>query len=51
MDALSINDLEDLLEKGHNLLEDLWKHEPPYPKDRMKHLMDIIGEFGCNYLQ
>ncbi|XP_074038391.1 dynein cytoplasmic heavy chain beethoven [Leptinotarsa decemlineata] len=55
IDALSINDVEDLLEKSHNVLDDLWRHEPPFPKDRIKHLMDIIGsdvwKFSSNQLK
>lgn len=31
------------MEKAHNVLDDLWRHEPPYPKDRIRHIMDIIG--------
>ncbi|KAG5867052.1 hypothetical protein JTB14_004846 [Gonioctena quinquepunctata] len=43
IDALSINDVEDLLERGNNVLDDLWRHEPPFPEDRIRHIMDIIG--------
>jgi len=35
--------VEDLLEKCHNILDDLWRCDPPYSSDRMKNLMDVIG--------
>ncbi|XP_018579489.1 cytoplasmic dynein 2 heavy chain 1 [Anoplophora glabripennis] len=55
IDGLPINDVEELLEKAHNILDDLWRHEPPYPKDRIKHIMDIIaadvGKFTIVHLK
>ncbi|CAG9863949.1 unnamed protein product [Phyllotreta striolata] len=43
IDALSCADVEELLEKSHNVLDDLWKNEPPFPKHRITHIMDVIG--------
>uniref|UniRef100_A0A6P7FU93 Cytoplasmic dynein 2 heavy chain 1 n=1 Tax=Diabrotica virgifera virgifera TaxID=50390 RepID=A0A6P7FU93_DIAVI len=43
IDALSTIDVEDLLERSHTVLDDLWKNDPPFPKDRIKHIMDIIA--------
>lgn len=43
LDALPLLDVEDTLESAHNVLDDLWRHEAPYPKNRIEHLMDIIG--------
>lgn len=45
LDVLSLKDFESLLEKSYNCLDDLWKYDTPYPNERMKHLMEIIGEF------
>ncbi|CAH0554579.1 unnamed protein product [Brassicogethes aeneus] len=50
LDALSFMEVEDTLERAHNVLDDLWRHEPPYPKDRIKHLMQIIGQDICKYI-
>ncbi|KAK9747136.1 Dynein heavy chain, N-terminal region 1 [Popillia japonica] len=43
LDALPLPEVEDLLENAHNILDDLWRHEPPYPKARMEHLMEVIA--------
>ncbi|KAJ8913450.1 hypothetical protein NQ315_013829 [Exocentrus adspersus] len=43
IDGLPTTEVEDLLEKSHNVLDDLWRHEPPYPKERLKHIMNIIA--------
>nr|XP_022905741.1 cytoplasmic dynein 2 heavy chain 1 [Onthophagus taurus] len=43
IDALPIIEVEDLLENAHNTLDDLWRHEPPFPKVRMENLMEIIA--------
>ncbi|GJQ81470.1 btv [Trypoxylus dichotomus] len=43
VEALPLPEVEDLLENAHNVLDDLWRHEPPYPKGRMEHLMEIIA--------
>ncbi|CAH1183888.1 unnamed protein product, partial [Phaedon cochleariae] len=55
IDALSINDVEDLLERAHNMLDDLWRHDPPYPKDRIRPIIDIIAsdvwKYSCNQLR
>lgn len=52
LEALPLSDIEDTLEGAHNILDDLWRHEPPYPKMRIEHLMDIIGKIDifCIYL-
>ncbi|XP_056634261.1 cytoplasmic dynein 2 heavy chain 1 [Diorhabda sublineata] len=55
IDALSTADVESLLEKSHSVLDDLWRNDPPYPKDRMKHIMDIIAselqKYHCHKLK
>lgn len=46
LDCLSMQDVLELIEMTLDVLDDLWKQsefEPPYPENRMKHLMDIIG--------
>ncbi|XP_066245842.1 cytoplasmic dynein 2 heavy chain 1 [Euwallacea similis] len=43
IESLPINEVDDLLEKCHNTLDDLWRCNPPFPKDRIKNLMDIIA--------
>ncbi|KAK5644080.1 hypothetical protein RI129_007925 [Pyrocoelia pectoralis] len=43
LDALPLSDVEDLLENAHNVLDDLWRHDPPYPKARVQYLMDLIA--------
>lgn len=45
LDALQLIEVEDALEGAHNVLDDLWRHEPPYPRHRMQHLMDVIGRY------
>ncbi|XP_030763708.1 cytoplasmic dynein 2 heavy chain 1 [Sitophilus oryzae] len=43
IEALPLNEVEDLLERCYNALDDLWRQDGHYPKERMKHLMDLIG--------
>ncbi|XP_044749353.1 cytoplasmic dynein 2 heavy chain 1 [Coccinella septempunctata] len=43
IDTLTPYEVEEVLELGHNVLDDLWRHKPHYHKDRMKNLMDIVG--------
>lgn len=43
IDTLTFDDVEDLLERAHYALDDLWRNEPPYPKERMRNLMDVIA--------
>ncbi|XP_050308266.1 cytoplasmic dynein 2 heavy chain 1-like [Anthonomus grandis grandis] len=43
IESLTFLEVEDLLERCHNTLDDLWRCDPGFPKDRMRHLMDIIG--------
>ncbi|KAK9876588.1 hypothetical protein WA026_013968 [Henosepilachna vigintioctopunctata] len=43
IDTLTPDEVEEVLELGHNVLDDLWRHKPSYNIDRMKNLMDIIG--------
>ncbi len=38
---------QELVEVSQDTLDDVWKqteHDPPYPENRMKHLMDVIGQ-------
>lgn len=44
IETLNPNEVEEVLELGHNVLDDLWRHKPPYHIDRMKNLMDIVGK-------
>lgn len=44
LDAIPLADVEDVLEKAHNILDDLWRHDPPYSKNRTAHLMELIGK-------
>ncbi|CAG9772440.1 unnamed protein product [Ceutorhynchus assimilis] len=43
IESLPINEVEDLLERSHNTLDDLWRCDPSFSKERIKNLMDIIG--------
>ncbi|XP_060532310.1 cytoplasmic dynein 2 heavy chain 1 isoform X2 [Cylas formicarius] len=43
IEAVPASEAEELLDKAHNTLDDLWRHQPSYPLDRIKHLMDVIG--------
>lgn len=43
LDALPLIDVEDALENARNVLDDLWRHEPPYSKTRVTNLMDVIA--------
>lgn len=49
LDALPLIEVEDALEGAHNVLDDLWRHEPPYSRSRMQHLMDLIGKFNNSH--
>lgn len=50
LDALSFPDALELIEITQDTLDEVWKqtnHEPPYPEDRMKHLLEVLsGSFG-----
>ena len=50
LDAQSFTDCLELIEVTQDTLDDLWKqtdHTPPYPEDRMKHLLEVIsGSLG-----
>lgn len=54
LDALSFLDSLELIEVTQDALDELWKqteHAPPYPENRMKHLLEVIsGSIGC-YVQ
>lgn len=49
LDALPLIEVEDAVEGAHNVLDDLWRHEPPYSRSRMQHLMDLIGKFNISH--
>lgn len=50
LDAQSFSDCLELIEVTQDTLDDLWKqtdHTPPYPEERMKHLLEVIsGSLG-----
>lgn len=50
LDALSFSDTLELIEVTQDTLDDLWKqtdYKPPYPEERMRHLLEVIsGAFG-----
>ena len=50
LDALSFSDTLELVEVTQDTLDDLWKqtdHNPPYPEERMRHLLEVIcGAFS-----
>lgn len=54
LDALSFSDALELVEITQDTLDDLWKqsdHSPPYPEDRMRHLLEIISSSFGRYVQ
>ena len=45
LDALPLADSMELLEITQDTLDDVWKQgEPPYKEERMRHLMEVIGQ-------
>ena len=47
---MSLFDVIELIELTQDTLDDLWKQSvPPYPENRMRHLLEVIGMvlFGC----
>ena len=54
LDALSFTDVLELIEVTQDTLDDVWKqtdHTPPYPEDRMRHLLEIISTSFGRYVQ
>jgi dynein heavy chain 2 len=54
LDALSFTDVLELVEVTQDTLDDLWKqsdHSPPYPENRMHHLLEIISSSFGRYVQ
>ena len=54
LDALSFTDVLELVEVTQDTLDDLWKqseHSPPYPEERMRHLLEIISSSFGRYVQ
>lgn len=54
LDALSFSDVLELIEVTQDTLDDLWKqadHSPPYPENRMHHLLEIISSSFGRYVQ
>ncbi|EGD76743.1 dynein heavy chain isotype 1B [Salpingoeca rosetta] len=44
--STSIYDLQEVAERTQDVLDDLWRqtqHDPPFPEDRMRRLIDIAG--------
>ncbi|XP_017783105.1 PREDICTED: cytoplasmic dynein 2 heavy chain 1 [Nicrophorus vespilloides] len=50
LEALPISDVENVLESAHNILDDLWRNEPPYPRIRIEHLMELISSDLIGYI-
>lgn len=47
LQSMSLLDAMELVELTQDTLDEVWKQtevEPPYPENRMQHLMDIIGK-------
>jgi len=47
--SMTLVEIMELVELTQDTLDDLWKqmeHEPLYPENRMKHLLDIIGNIS-----
>ncbi len=54
LDVLSFPDCLELIEICQDTLDDIWKqteHSPPYPEDRMKHLLEIISDSFGRFVQ
>ena len=54
LDAASFSDCLELIEVIQDTLDDLWKqvdHTPPYPEERMKHLLEVISGSLGRYVQ
>ncbi|OWF37256.1 Cytoplasmic dynein 2 heavy chain 1 [Mizuhopecten yessoensis] len=53
LDAMGLQDVMELVEVTQDTLDEVWKGEDrnPYPEDRMKHLMEIIGGSLGRYVQ
>lgn len=54
LDALSFSDVLELVEVTQDTLDDIWKqtdHAPPYPENRMRHLLEIISSSFGRYVQ
>ena len=54
LDSLSFSDSLELIEITQDSLDDLWKqtdHSPPYPEERMHHLLDILSGSFARFVQ
>ncbi len=54
LDAMSFPDCLELVEITQDTLDDLWKqseHSPPYPENRMKHLLEITSDSFGRFVQ
>ena len=54
LDALSFSDTLELVEVTQDTLDDLWKqtdHSPPYPEERMRHLLEVISGAFSRFVQ
>ena len=54
LDSLSFPDCLELVEVTQDTLDDLWKqseHSPPYPEERMRHLLEIISDSFGRFVQ
>ncbi|XP_023242269.1 cytoplasmic dynein 2 heavy chain 1-like [Centruroides sculpturatus] len=54
LNSLSLVECKDFFDIVFTVLDDIWKQEeysPPYPQDRMEHLLDIIGNAVAIHIQ
>eukprot|EP00117_Sycon_ciliatum_P036543 scpid1236/ scgid27488/ Cytoplasmic dynein 2 heavy chain 1; Dynein heavy chain isotype 1B len=54
LDSLSFDGALELIEATQDTLDDLWKqteHDPPYPLERMQHLLSVAGSAFARYVQ
>lgn len=47
LDALEVTDVLELVENSQDVLDEIWKQTEykAYPEKRMRHLLEIIGEY------
>nr|XP_023648221.1 cytoplasmic dynein 2 heavy chain 1 isoform X1 [Paramormyrops kingsleyae]XP_023648222.1 cytoplasmic dynein 2 heavy chain 1 isoform X1 [Paramormyrops kingsleyae] len=53
LESVALNDALELVEVTREVVDDVWRqtdHEP-YPEARMWHLLDVIGQALCSYVQ
>ena len=54
LDSLSFSEALELVEVCQDTLDDVWKEtefDPPYPENRMKHLLEVISDSFARFVQ